>query len=194
MSHIEGESGKEGWKNITNDDGLRSYAKLLRAYHDAVGGYKPPSNLEWANGQKKLNPGQIICHGDFGPWNIVWKDGKPVGIVDWDLAHPNTPEYDILYALEYSAPFRGDETAIQWHHFETIPDRKRRIKIFLEAYGTPIIKDIVSKVAALQREVGKFEASIAKRGIQPQADWVANGDLEEVEKRARWTEQHSDLF
>ena len=194
LSHIDGESGKEGWKNITTDDGLRSYAKLLRAYHDAVAGYKPSPDLEWANGQKGLKPGQIICHGDFGSWNIVWKDGKPVGIVDWDLAHPNTPEYDILYALEYSAPFRDDEAAIKHHHFESVPERGRRIKIFLEAYGTPMIDNVVAKVAAMQREVGDYEAFLAKRGIQPQADWVADGDLDEGEKRAKWTEQNSDLF
>lgn len=194
LSHIDGESGKEGWKNITNYDGLRSYAKLLRAYHDAVAGYKPLPDLEWANGQKGLKPGQIICHGDFGPWNIVWKDGQPVGIVDWDLAHPNTPKYDILYGLEYSAPFRSDDVAIKDHHFDAVPDRKQRIRIFLDAYGTPAIDNVASRVAAMQREVGKYEAALAKRGIQPQADWVKHGDLDEVEKRAKWSEQHSDLF
>ncbi|MEO5691258.1 MAG: aminoglycoside phosphotransferase family protein [Candidatus Saccharimonadales bacterium] len=194
LDHIEGESGKEGWKNIISDEGLRSYAKLLRNYHDAVAGYKPSSELEWANSQKGLKLGQTICHGDFGPWNIVWKDGKPVGIVDWDLAHPNTPEYDILYALEYSAPFRDDETTLKGHHFKSIPDRKRRIEIFLSAYGTPTITDVAEKVAAMQREVGEYEASLASRGIHPQVDWVAEGDLEEVEKRARWTEQNSGLF
>lgn len=194
LSYIDGESGKKGWTNIINEDGLCSYAKLLRTYHEAVANYKPSPSLEWANGQKGLKSGQIVCHGDFGPWNIVWKEGQPVGIVDWDLAHPNTPEYDILYALEYSAPFRDDEATNNHHHFKSVPDRKRRIKIFLEAYGTPMIKDVASKVAAMQREVGKYEASLAKRGIQPQVDWVANGDLDEVEKRARWTEQNSALF
>jgi len=42
LSFIEGESGKEGWYKIHSDDGLRSFAKLLRSYHDAIAGYKPP--------------------------------------------------------------------------------------------------------------------------------------------------------
>ena len=194
LSFIDGESGKEGWNNITSDDGLRSYAKLLRAYHYAVSKYKPPENLEWANGQLGLKSGQIICHGDFGPWNIVWKYGKPVGIVDWDLAHPNTPEYDILYALEYSAPFRDDKTTIEWHHFDSVPDRKRRIEIFLEAYGAPMIDDVASKVANMQREVNEYAKSLAKRGIQPQADWMARGDLDKADEQVRWTENNSDIF
>lgn len=194
LSYIDGESGKAGWAQIISDEGLRKYAKFLRAYHDAVADYKPSEELEWANGQKGLKPGQILCHGDFGPWNIVWKNGEPVGLIDWDLAHPNTPEYDILYALEYSAPFRDDKATIEWHHFKSIPDRRHRIHVFMEAYGAPIIKDITSKIVSLQHEVNEFAKSLARRGIQPQADWLTNGELDKVEEQARWVEQNSDLF
>lgn len=194
LSYLDGDSGKAGWYQIHSDEGLRKYAKFLRTYHDAVSNYKPSSRLEWVNGTKGLQPGQIICHGDFGPWNLVWKDGEPIGIIDWDIAHPNTPEYDILYALEYSAPFRDDKTTLDFHHFETVPDRRRRIEIFLEAYGVPMIENVAAKVAAMQREVGEHESYIAKQGIQPQVDWVADGDLDEIEKRAKWTERNQDLF
>ncbi|MFJ9104066.1 phosphotransferase [Streptomyces sp. NPDC102405] len=27
-------------------------------------------------------PPEAICHGDFGPWNVVWKGHRPVGIID----------------------------------------------------------------------------------------------------------------
>ncbi len=194
LEYVEGDSGKEGWEQITSDAGLRKYAKFLRTYHDAVADYKPSDELEWANGATGLKPGQIICHGDFGPWNIVWKNGDPIGLIDWDLVHPNTPEYDILYALEYSAPFRNDKETIEWHHFKEVPNRKRRIAIFLEAYGTLTIEDVATKVAAMQREVNDFAKYLAGRGIQPQADWLKNGDLDKVEVRAKWTESHKELF
>lgn len=194
LSYFEGESGKEGWKQITSDEGLIKYAKFLRTYHDAVKDYKPSHSLQWANGAKGLKPGQVICHGDFGPWNIVWSEGEPIGLLDWDLAHPNTPEYDILYALEYSAPFRDDKATLEWHHFKAVPDRKRRVKIFLEAYGTPPIEDVAAKVAAMQREVNQFAKNLAKKGVQPQADWLANGELDRAEDQSRWTEANSHLF
>lgn len=194
LSYFDGESGKAGWGQIISDEGLRKYAKFLRVYHDVIKGYKPSDQLEWANGAKGLLPGQIICHGDFGPWNIVWKDGEPIGLIDWDLAHPNTFEYDILYALEYSAPFRDDKDTIKWHHFKTVPDRKYRIQVFLEAYGAPVIENVSDKVANMQREVNGLAKSLAKRGIQPQADWLANGDLDKVEEQAKWTEQNASLF
>jgi hypothetical protein len=46
----------------------------------------------------------------------------------------------------------------------------------------------------MQRSVGKREAYLASRGIHPQVDWVANGDLAEIERRARWAESNPQLF
>jgi len=46
LTYIEGESGKDGWQKITTDAGLRKYAQLLRAYHDAVKDFRP-TGLEW---------------------------------------------------------------------------------------------------------------------------------------------------
>src|SRR6266702_1976310 len=194
LSHIDGESGVNGWKKITTDEGLRKFARFLRAYHDAVAGFHPSDGLEWSTGTKGLKLDEIICHGDFGPWNIVWQGNEPVGIIDWDMAHPAKSEHDILYALEYYAPFRGDEATMRQHHFDTLPDRKHRIAVFLEAYGTPPIVNVATKVAAMQRAVKDQAAYLAKRGIQPQADWAAEGHLERIEERAKWTEEHTELF
>lgn len=196
LSFMEGESGKEGWFKIHSDRGLRNYAKLLREYHQAVSGYNPPEDSVWAYAQGGLKPGEIVCHGDFGPWNITWDGETPIGIIDWDLVFPAKPSYDVLYALEWSAPFHDDKMALEWHHFKDIPDRKRRVNIFLEAYGMSQdeLGDITSNVATLQRTVAGHEKQLAERGLQPQVDWVANGDLELIEERAKWTENNRDLF
>lgn len=194
LSFIDGESGADGWEKIVTNDGLRKFAKLLREYHNAIAGFKPEPTAEWACAIGAPKPGEIMCHGDFGPWNIVWQGNEPVGIVDWDLVVPAPPRFDVLYALEYSAPFRDDEAVIKWHHFSAIPDRKHRIEVFTEAYGLTELGDIVTDVAAMQRQVAGFEKQLAERGLQPQVEWVANGDLEVVEQRAQWTEANRELF
>jgi Ser/Thr protein kinase RdoA (MazF antagonist) len=48
-------------------------------------------------------PGEIICHGDYGPWNGVWRGGDVAGLIDWDHARPAAPIFDVAYALEYAA-------------------------------------------------------------------------------------------
>jgi hypothetical protein len=193
LSYIEGESGKDGWRKITTDRGLANFAKLLRSYHDAIAGYASPAGAEWAYSPNILKPGEIMCHGDFGPWNIAWRGDEPVGILDWDFVLPAKPEYDIFYALEFAAPFRDDETTLKWHHFTTIPDRKHRIKVFLKAYGIEL-SDIVANVASVQRTGIEYVQYLANRGLQPQVSWVKDGYLSDIEKRAKWTETNRQLF
>ncbi len=194
LNFIKGESGPAGWAKITSDEGLSRFARYLRKYHDAVRDYKPSADSKWAYGHDQLEPGEIICHGDFGPWNIVWDGDEPVGIIDWDMARPAKPEFDILYALEFATPFRNDEEAIKWHHFTEIPDRKHRIAVFLEAYGTDLIPDIAKKVADMEREVNVGARTIASHGIEPQATWLKDGTLAKFDDQAKWIEDNKHLF
>lgn len=196
LTFLEGESGKAGWYKIHTEKGLQKYARLLRAYHDAIANYKPSTDSVWAYAEGGLKPGEIVCHGDFGPWNITWEGDKPTGIIDWDLVFPAKPHYDVLYALEWSVPFHDDNMALQWHHFSEVPNRKNRLDTFLTAYGTSRqeLGDVVGQVAAMQRTVAGHEKIMAERGLQPQVDWVARGDLELIEKRAQWTEANRHLF
>lgn len=193
ISFIEGESGVAGWGKIVSEAGLVKFAKLLRKYHDSVRDYKP-EGLEWVDGHKNFGPCEIICHGDFGPWNIIWKGAEPVGLVDWDMARPASPEFDILYAIEYSAPIRSDKEAISWHHFSSPPNRKRRIEVFLEAYGYPPISHIATKIAKMQNQTENLARYLGNRGIEPQATWLKDGTIEKSEARAEWTLKHSYLF
>lgn len=194
LSYIEGDSGVAGWAKVVSDEGLRRFARLLREYHHAVAGFRPAADSEWATCTGAPEPGGIMCHGDFGPWNIVWKGEEPVGIVDWDFVVPSAPRHDVLYALEYSAPFRDDEECLKWLRYPEPPNRRHRIEIFAEAYGLTEIGPVVEDVAAMQRTVSGHTRALAARGLQPQADWVAAGGLETQEERARWTEAHRALF
>lgn len=70
----------------------------------------------------------MICHGDFGPWNVVWQGHLPVGLIDWDFAHPAARLHDVAYALQYVAPFRDDAECLRWLHFPEPPNRRRRLE------------------------------------------------------------------
>src|SRR5512139_3875114 len=106
LTYLGGESGPHAWAEIVDDAGLKSFARLLRDYHNAVAGFRPPDGLTWFTGHSRPVDDQVICHGDFGPWNTVWRDARPVGILDWDYARPAHRMHDIAYALVYVAPFR----------------------------------------------------------------------------------------
>ena len=88
LSFVPGDSGARGWAYVVPDDGLRAYARLLRRYHDAVRTYLPPPDAIWSRTTGAPGPGELVCHGDCGPWNVVWRDGDPVALVDFDHARP----------------------------------------------------------------------------------------------------------
>lgn len=87
-------------------------ARLLRDYHQAVAGFCAEDDGPWAAAAAPAGAGEVVCHGDFGPRNLVWRGCRPVGIVDWDYAWPARAVHDVAYALEYVAPFRDDRECL----------------------------------------------------------------------------------
>lgn len=193
LTMIPGDSGAAGWSRVVPDEGLRAFARLLRDYHEAVRGFVPPPDARWALSYPRPATGAVVCHGDFGPWNVVWDGLTPVGLLDFDFAGPADPRYDVAYALEYVAPFRPDADAVRWLGFATPPDRRRRIEVFAEEYGLPDTGGLVDAVIDRQRLDAVHVAALAARGLEPQRTRVENGGLDELADRVRWSRANRAL-
>src|SRR3954471_448027 len=101
LSFIPGESGRAGWAKIVPEDGLRRFARFLRRYHDATVGFEPSSiQAPWAFRSGAARHDEGICHGDFGPWNVLGRGVEPIGLLDFDFAGPGDRMLDIAGALE----------------------------------------------------------------------------------------------
>lgn len=203
LTFLPGESGADGWAKVVDEDGLRAAARLLRSYHDAVRTWRPADaeTLVWADGSTGVGAPraagadeQIVCHGDFGSWNLVWNGIDPVGLLDWEYAHVAPALSDVAYALEYVAPFRSDDEAMRWQRYPSPPDRRRRIAIFAEAYGWPGTDGLVDAVAGEQRRGRALVQALAERGVARQVAMVAEGYLDELDERIAWTSAHRQLL
>lgn len=194
LSYIDGESGPLGWAKVVEDDGLTAFARLLREYHDATASFVPPDNAAWAVGAAESIDGEVICHGDFGPWNVVWQGQQPVGLIDFDFARPAARLHDIAYALQYVAPFRDDTECTRWLRYPQPPDRRRRLQRFCAAYGLLSTTDIVDAVIREQRANVERVRRLADAGHEPQATWVADGYLQDLEEKVAWSRAHRHLF
>jgi hypothetical protein len=193
LTFLDGESGQAGWAKVVDDSGLTAFARLLRDYHDAVAGFRPPADALWSTGTRGLAPDEVVCHGDFGPWNIVWQGPHPVGIIDWDHARPALRLHDMADALEYVAPFRDDSECLRWLRFPRPPDRRHRIEVFATAYGLGDTCGLVDAVIAVQRDGIELVRRLASEGRQPQAAWVAGGHLEQLERGLGWSRANRHL-
>lgn len=194
LSYIEGTSGVDAWAEVVPEAGLREYARLIRRYHDAVADYLPQPGLEWMTEPPGIGVGRIITHGDVGPWNTVWRDGRAVGLLDWDLAGPRPARYDVAYALEYTAPFRSDEEATMWLAHPEPPDRARRMRVFAEAYGLTSTDGLVDAVIEEQEATLRTTLALAERGLHPHVEWVEDGFADAQQARIDWSRANRHLF
>ncbi len=194
LSYIEGVSGLRAWAEVVPEAGLREYARLIRRYHDAVQDYLPSTDLEWMTEPPGIGVGRIVTHGDVGPWNTVWRNGRAVGLLDWDLAGPRPALYDVAYALEYTAPFRSDEDSIRWLAHAAPPDRARRMRVFAEAYGLASVDGLVDAVIAEQEATLRTTLGLAARGLHPHVEWIRDGFVAAQEARIAWSRANRHLF
>jgi hypothetical protein len=172
LSWIEGETFTERGRmhpyigdppdRITfSDEQLAAVIRLLRRYHDAFSG-------------------DVICHGDFGPWNIVWREGSPSGLIDFDNVYAGDPADDVAYALRMFVGYGfapGEPVELV-----------RRTRVALTAYGAEF--DVP---AILEREYDLAEERCRRNGwdrqlarLPSERAWLAaNGALLERERLGR---------
>jgi hypothetical protein len=112
------------------DDALRSVARLLRRYHEAVAGLDP-SPYRWPGSPPDPYAGTLVSHNDPNPHNIVFRDGQAVAFIDFDLASPGSAVWDVAAAARLWSPLRHDDD---------ISDSRRghslsRFRLFVDTYG-----------------------------------------------------------
>jgi hypothetical protein len=68
------------------DMALASTASLLRRLHDLTLGIDPGGRSRWSEELADPRGGDVICHNDVCPENVVYRDGIAVAILDFDFA------------------------------------------------------------------------------------------------------------
>ena len=132
-------------------EALVAVARLVRSLHDAAAGFVPDDPI-WREHAYPPLPGEVVCHGDLGPHNTVYRGGEPVAFVDWDGARPNDALLELGHAAWWFVPLAGDAYCAEMG-FGSPPDRGARLRLFAEAYGVAR-----SDVLDLVREAKQREA------------------------------------
>ena len=102
--------------------------------HDAQDGFALPTGVAWPTDLPvQATPDDVVCHNDLFWPNVVFRDGRPVALIDWDLAAPAPRLYDLASAANYWVPLRPDEQAAG----SGLPTRGRgaRLRLLCDAYG-----------------------------------------------------------
>jgi len=109
---------------------LFATARLLRSFHEAAATFTPPEGAVWRrHSAPVLGVGEIVCHGDIGPHNTVYRGGLPVAFIDWDTIRPDDPIIEFGAAAWKYVPL-GNADYFEASDFPTQPALARRLAIF----------------------------------------------------------------
>jgi len=114
------------------DSALVSVAELLRRYHDAQAGFDP-SPYRWPLAAPERFGHTLVSHNDPCPDNIVFRDGRAVALIDFDLASPGSRRWDVACAARMWSPLMDPHDVPDSRHGRAL----QRLRLFLDAYGLP---------------------------------------------------------
>ncbi len=134
---------------VWQEDLLGEVGRAAARYHAAVAGFRPAGLIPWHWGPAELQADQVVCHNDLGPYNVVVRDGRLRGIIDWDLIFPGTIRSELAFIAWQWVPLQDPyiASAFGWQDRDGLG---RRLRILLDGYGladrSGFIDDVVVRV------------------------------------------------
>lgn len=149
LTFLAGEVGTFPLAEIFRSDlTLIAAATLLRSYHDATVGFPVESTDVWF--LPPTEPAEVICHGDFAPYNCAMRADGQLQVFDFDTAHPGPRLADLGYAAYRWVPLTAPDNP---DGFGNIADQSRRLGIFCDTYG---VSDRAAVLDAARTRLGEL--------------------------------------
>ncbi|OJJ21153.1 hypothetical protein BKI52_11330 [marine bacterium AO1-C] len=196
QTFIIGEVALRPWPSILKmNEGLEIITRFVKRYHtvQVEVDYVPPKDAVWYAPDARYQPGDIIRHGDLGPWNTLWTGSTLQGVIDWDFIEPGKPIEDLAQLAWYWVPLRG---AQGWQEagFEQAPNYQMRLTTICETYGVNRA-DLIDAVLYLQIKEMKRLERFGRKGVHPWVMYYQRGDLATLEAEYNWLKTHlNDLI
>ncbi|MGH3487128.1 MAG: phosphotransferase [Actinopolymorphaceae bacterium] len=161
-----------------SDAALVGAGELLRDLHAKAASFVP-TVVDYRLHPHPPTEGQIVSHGDLGPWNTVYRAGVPVAFIDWDGAQPVDPVVELAAAAWTFVPLQP----VGWLReggFDPVPSLPARLRLFVDAYGLPDRRAILPALTRCRL--------LGAEGIKyfPVSTTGAAAALERIARDLRW--------
>lgn len=172
-----------------SDAVLATAARILRAMHDATTDVAQVWTTGWRAPTR--TPVEVICHGDFAPYNCVFVEDRLVGVFDFDFAHAGPRAWDVAYTLYRFVPLAD---AACTEGFGSPAEQARRLRLFCDVYGlTDRISLLETVTARVQSMIDVLVAGQAN-GDERSIASIAAGHLAVYQHDIAYIERHRELF
>lgn len=172
---------KDLWK--TKRASLAS-AKMLREFHDVSAKFGELESDEWAFTYQGDMPNEVICHNDFAPYNLIFNDGIPTAIIDFDLSGPGPRLRDLAYLTYWMVPlsFQTDDMGSFGEH--DLTSGSQRLKAICKAYGTDDYLGLLDMVLDVLNHMGDYDAAVKMIGEKAANKLNKGGHMAHWQKEA----------
>ena len=177
-----------------SDDTLASIARLLRLFHEASS-QLPVGDGPWSDELADPAGGSMVCHNDVCMENVVFRDGRAVGLLDFDFAAPGRPIFDLAALARMCVPIDDDLSAGRLGF--GLLDRPGRLRLVADTYGLDAMGrgDLVHHLDRPMRGGGAF---VQRRVAAGDPNFIRvleeMGGTERYDRRLRWWEGARDSF
>jgi hypothetical protein len=193
LSYVPGEVPVEPLPDwATGGDVLAALGRLVRRLHDAAAGWTPPPGAVFGSLPGPPPPGfvpmvevpELVSHQDYCPGNVVFRDGLPAALIDFDLARPTTRVVDLLNAVAWWTPLL--------HPADRPPqladaDVPARVRLLADAYGATAGQRAQLVPLALRRARNNTLGMRAAAEVDPVfRRWWDEGLRERLPRAERW--------
>lgn len=187
LSYIEGRAGVPPFAEETlTDSALVSVAELLRRYHRAASSFDPAGHC-WPRPVPPRFRSGLVSHNDVHPANLVFRGGRAVALIDFDLAGPGSAIWDFAAAARSMVPLQDEADVTDSRQGRAL----QRLRIFLEATRLPRAgrHGVIEAVLANHDWTYAIVADAAAAGHQGFADHWRTVAIPAARAR-RWCQRH----
>jgi aminoglycoside phosphotransferase (APT) family kinase protein len=167
------------------DQALADLGGLVRRFHYATAKFHA-STADWSTEWADPVGGAVICHNDLYPENVVFREGRVVALIDFAMAAPGRPLWDLAIAAETWCPL-GDPDRRDQHPVDL--DGIARFGVLARAYRldparTDELVDVVLQERA--QASANIQAEIASGNTSWIRNWAEAGGNERAAADDAW--------
>ncbi|WP_030674418.1 phosphotransferase enzyme family protein [Streptomyces sp. NRRL B-1347] len=180
---------------VMTETALRSVGSLLRRLHDVSAAIAVDADARWPRSLADPAGGTMLCHNDVCPDNVVFRDGRAVALIDFDMAAPGRAVWDVAMTARYWIPMLDPASATA-HHPAGL-DAPTRLRILADSYGLSPqeraeLPDVIEQATASCRA---FVADRVADGDPVYAQALSErGGWQRWDRIQEWLTAHREMF